>query len=119
MHEYADRAAAIEDFVSRIDASTGRVTTRRVGHMPNTAAVAGGRMWVALTQSAADARRGLDPARTVQMVTQGDPWGTTDPPLAFAGPGAQLQRAQASFGAAAGQRGYHHDRHRAQPHHLF
>ena len=93
--------------VSRIDTSTGRVTTRRVGHMPNTATVAGGRVWVALTQSAADARRGLDPARTVQMVTQGDPWGTTDPPLAFAGPGAQLQRAVGArlLGVPAGPQG--------------
>ena len=41
---------------------TGRVRRARVGHMPNTAAVAGGRVWVALTPSAADARRGLDPA---------------------------------------------------------
>jgi ABC-type transport system substrate-binding protein len=75
--------------------------------MPNTAAVAGGRVWVALTPSAADARRGLDSARTVRMVTQGDPWGTSDPPLAFSGPGAQLQRAIGArlLGIPAGPQG--------------
>jgi ABC-type transport system substrate-binding protein/class 3 adenylate cyclase len=79
--------------ISRIDGRSGRVSTVRVGHMPNTAAVAGGLVWVSLTPSAADARRGLDPRTTVRMVTQGDPWFTTDPAVSFPGAQWQLHRA--------------------------
>ena len=79
--------------VTRIDTRTGRTRSGRTGHMPNSAAVAGGLVWVSLSPSAADARSGLDPAKTVRIVTQGDPWFNTDPAIAAPPEQFQLHRA--------------------------
>src|SRR5262249_3899350 len=78
--------------ISRIDPSTGNVTTVHVGHNAETAIVAGGRVWVALTPSASDVTQGLPTGSIARISTVDDPYFTTDPALASTG-NTQIQDA--------------------------
>ncbi|HEU4978730.1 MAG TPA: ABC transporter substrate-binding protein [Solirubrobacteraceae bacterium] len=78
--------------LSRIDTTTGSVTTVGVGHDAESAAVAGGRVWVALTPTVADLTAGL-PARSVAHVqTIDDPYFNLDPAFYSTG-NLQIQEA--------------------------
>jgi serine/threonine-protein kinase len=80
------------DTVSRIDPETGTVRTVSVGHSPESAVVAGGRIWVALAQTVADVTKGLNAGSIARVTTVDDPYYTTDPALYSQG-NAQLQQA--------------------------
>jgi YVTN family beta-propeller protein len=78
--------------VSRVDPATGKVTTVAVGHSPESAIVAGGRVWVSLAQTVADVTKGLSAGSIARGITVDDPYYTTDPALYSEG-NVQLQQA--------------------------
>jgi serine/threonine-protein kinase len=80
------------DDVARIDPATGRIHNVGVGHSPESVAVSGGRLWVVLNETVADATKGLDPKTVARIAAVNDPYFTTDPALYSQG-NVQVQEA--------------------------
>jgi ABC-type transport system substrate-binding protein len=78
--------------VSRINPTSGSVTTTHLAHRPETAVVAGGHVWAVLSPSVSDVTRGLDAKSIARISTVDDPYYTIDPALFSLG-NVQLQRA--------------------------